>query len=401
MPESKKRMPWVLPMERFFRRHPALRIAFNIARRRFRDYPGVRGIGLGRRYIESEKRYHEGTSPFDGFCIKVLVARKIDIESLPPAMLIPRSIKVTPPGLRKQVEVFIDIVTAGNPRLQFSNGAIFSAYYEHSWPTGDRNYFEPGRIFTYSINPVNREHSSFSPDDERRLGTIGAVIVGEDARHYAISSAHVFLDYCEGHYEAPSRRHGVGVRYRDWIRLGYGAETPYRIIDNYKRIFDVMALRLPKSSHLIKEVGIGWPPNFQGKLADSDDYEVAIRSNYSNAFLWIERNGRSIRLPCDLDSGINYLITNSCGSSYPDISYPFAWPTRFLSDVRPVQGDSGAGLYVPAASGNEVRLLGFHFMYDYKTCMGYSMSARSFFRRLKWERNGERFRFSGYSNLIS
>lgn len=335
---------------KWLRESPRLKAALAEAERRFGGLPYVHGIGLGRKYCESDNRGGSCPRSTLGLCVTIWVREKVDVAQLPQSERIPKYLTVNVKGLERPVRVMTDIVTVGDNNINEDGGEEAG----DEWPTaGD---VRPGARHTCSIVAVRSASGHFAAG-AAKLGTTGAIIeVGTSV--YGTTAAHTIIPVSKGKHRAPSHPRGFGVRNQAWIRIQPSAFFPGTIRVG-PRIRDALLFQVPND--LATTSNDVWPPNFHGWFATDQDIKAALKTDDLSGFVWVERNGKRLKRPCSLwDSSDNF-------RRRPNgilLEYTFVWKYKFQSNQnrhRTKGGDSGACVFIPSADGSEDRLLGLHF----------------------------------------
>lgn len=372
--QSKKifrRHPKIDPStRRWLNKYPVLKGALTRAQKRFGDLPGVLGLGIGRKYHESKKKY--GAAPINtgGFCIKVLVERKK--ATLPQKEKIPRSLRVTIPGEKASYQVLIDVVALARSGEKL--GSHKKLQEGRGWPTA--GVVTPGRLFAFGRGTTDEYGMGFTKSQQVRLGTTGVVIKTRVGDYYAVSAGHVFAEPCQKDTDRPKGLRAVGVKDRSFIPVEGDEFFPSSIEDGGV-ISDVIGYRVP-SSVLPEE--FSWPDGFTRELATQDDIERAIlEEGKRTAFVWVERGeiDRPQAIPVDLElklTGFKDYV--NCESGSVDLEYGTSWGLLYTSKEKTMGGDSGAAVFVIAEDGFHCRLLGFHFLMS--GGRSYAMDAKTF-----------------------
>jgi hypothetical protein len=371
-------------------RDPVIIAALRYAREKFLAQANVVSIGVGRKFRERESKFAPLRNKRQPFCIKVYVKKKKPRSKLGPRTLLPKFIEVKVPYGSRRGRVPIDVVAVRTPRAQRSTGQ-FQGSEQDRWPTDDpANTVAAGRLITFGFRrAVSQPTGNFS-DGEATLGTIGAVIETRNGTLAAITAGHVFAIFCGGQFETPQDFRGLGAQGRKWWNLGMNAILPSTLRFGQGQLFDTAIFRIPQP--IRPPLGNYWPEGFRGRMATTDDYAVALQRRPPNAALWIERNGRSEMLTCVLEGVVSPFGAKTCGNSGPQYLYPRVVQTRFLGTApASIKGDSGAGLYITSADGNERRLLAFHHMFA--NGLAFAMLASDFFRNVIILEPGSDFRF--------
>ena len=343
------------------RRYPILRLAHAEAIERFLKLPGVCGIGIGRKFSETNNAYMKGNDATGGMAIKVYVTDKL--ESPKRRDRIPKWIIVEDPENGAGRRVGMDVVTVGEP--QMSSG--------HGWPSAGA--VTPGRIFAFGNIPANG--TTFSTAE---LGTPGAVVRHSNGIVAAISAAHVFMPLCSGARQPPTDPRAIGVLDKYCRTLPaysfFPADVRSNLGDDVVR--DVMSFTIPDA---IVPGTFSWPSNFKRELARDDDIERALLATTPTAFIWVERDGNGpVMIPVDLESGAPRIqIDITCNSTTVKMTYAMIWRMRFIDESKTtISGDSGSGVFIWDENNVDCRLLGFHFIeWDNAS---YAADARAFFR---------------------
>lgn len=349
---------------------PTLQAAYEVAKKRFKKIPNVAGIGIGRRFLESQGKYAVCKNDGSQLGIKVFVLRKL--TSLSKKDTLPCWIKVKPPGRTRTVRIPVDVVAVKGKKKK---GRAARQQSGRGWPTAGR--VDVGHLFAFSKNAVaNPPPAAFSPSDVS-LGTVGALIrnPGNTVLH-AVSSAHVFIQPCAGRFNSPIDNRAVGVGQSKWTLLPSGSFRPLTVaVNNHVR--DALAFEVPL---VFRGTPRHWPDGFTGEFATPEDVQRAIAATTSTGFVWVERPNRDRprMIPVDLQAIVEpLLLPVDCEGSIVNVSYIQAWPFRFISPSDTTEeGDSGAGVFLWAENNSDCRLLGFHFMElgDHS----YAVDARSF-----------------------
>ncbi len=353
---------------RWLKKSPRLKAALAEAERRFGDLPYVHGIGLGRKYYESEER--GGTRPHStlGLCVAIWVKEKVNTTELPQNERIPKYLMVKVRGHERPVRVMTDVVVVGDNNINNDNDGEEAG---DNWPTaGD---VRPGARHSCSLARIGSRRGRFA-DGDAKLGTTGALIkIGTDA--YGTTAAHTVISVSKGEHNAPSHPRGFGVKGKDWIRIQPSAFFPGTIRVG-PHIRDALLFLVPNSFTAAGDDV--WPPDFHGRLATDEDITATLDTDDLSGFVWVERNGERIKRPCSVWQGSGSVRRRTTRAL---LQYSFVWMYRFRSDGdqhRTKGGDSGAGVFIRAANGSEDRLLGLHFFR--KNDVAYAVDAENFLR---------------------
>jgi hypothetical protein len=369
-----------LRLTSWFRRYPALGVAYREARRRFEGLDNVCGFGIGRKFHERRGVYGPLLQKTGGFCVKVFVYKKRSLKRLRPPERIPTAFVVRLPGKQERTRVLLDVVTVGSPK---EAGRLVWAHQENGderWPTA--GFVAPGRVFAYGVDiEAGSEDGEFG-GERVQFGTIGAVVRLNDQSCYATSAAHVFVSPFRNEVGAPIGDRCIGVKDRNWVKIPVGSFFPMTIRDERSgSICDVMSFNagsLPVESD--------WPPNFQG-LARQDAIDKALKSEETCGFAWVERDGATMAVDVDLQAGLDfYAPLVDYQGVQQNLNYGFVWQLRFMGRdkqnrlVQTIFGDSGAPVFLGDARGGGCTLLGFHFLHTEEIGAAYAVSAEMFLR---------------------
>ena len=363
----------------WFRRCPALGVAYREARRRFESLNSVCGFGIGRKFDERRGAYGPLPEKTGGFCVKVFVHKKRSLKRLKPRERIPTALVVSVPGKRERTRVLIDVVTVGSPK---EAGCLAWAQQENGdarWPTA--GLVAPGRLFAYGVDiRADREDGEFG-DARVQFGTVGVVVQLNDQTCYATSAAHVFISPCRNKFDAPAGDRCIGVQDRNWVKISENSFFPKNIKEESGSICDVMSFnigRLPVESR--------WPPNFHG-LALQNEIDDALKSEGTCGFVWVERGGATKAVDVDLQASVDfYAPPVDCQGVQRKLNYGFVWQLRFTDEahqarlVQTEPGDSGASVFLGDPRGGGCTLLGFHFLHTEENGTAYAFPARKFLR---------------------
>ena len=198
-------------LQSWFRKYPALRIAYMEAIRRFQDFPGVCSIGVGRKFKETAGEYGTAPESTGGYCIKVYVKRKR--KDVGKKERIPGWIDVAVEGSRR-TRVLLDVVSMGRKNSE----RPFTAKIQtgRGWPEAGK--IAPGRLYAFGRKSASNTPSEFIVNDVN-LGTTGAVIHFHDDNLYGISAGHVFTDPCSSNPERPNGQRALGAKGRAWVEV--------------------------------------------------------------------------------------------------------------------------------------------------------------------------------------
>ncbi len=349
---------------RWLRKSPRLEVALAEAERRFGNLSYVHGVGLGRKYCESEKRGGVRPRSTLGLCVTIWVKEKVDIAQLPQIERIPKYLTVNVMGYDRPVRVLTDVVVVGDIDDDSEESG-------DNWPvSGD---VRPGARHSCGLAAVGSSSGRFA-SGEANLGTTGAMIkVGTGV--YGTTAAHTIISVSNGKHNVPAFARGFGVKGREWIRIQPSAFFPGSIRVG-PHIRDVLLFLIPDG--LATTRNDVWPPYFHGKIATSEDVTSAVETDDLNGFVWVERNGECIKRPCSVWQGSGNFRRKP---THALLQYSFVWMYKFRSNDdqhRTKRGDSGACVFIPSANGSEYRLLGFHFFR--KNDVGFAVDAESFLR---------------------
>ena len=363
-------------LQSWFRKYPALRTAYREAIRRFQDFSGVCGIGVGRKFKEAEGEYGTAPDSTGGYCIKVFVERKQ--KDVGKKERIPGWINVAVAGSRRRTRVLLDVVSMGRKN---SEGPLTAKIQTgRGWP--ETGKIVPGRLYAFGRKSASNTPSEFIASDVN-LGTTGALIHFQDDNLYGISAGHVFTDPCSSNPERPKGRRVLGAKGKTWQEVKGSDFYPVTIRSN-EWIRDVMLFPIPPALRPSPDE-ISWPDGFIRELATQKDIDRAVISESATGFIWVDRKGqRPESIPVDLEAGIPLLkIPVTCFSGVTKrIVYVMAWPMRFLEGVSTtLGGDSGAPVFLWTDDNARCRLLGIHFL-EIENHHAYAMDARSFFREV-------------------
>jgi hypothetical protein len=366
---------------RLRRCHPGLSAAHAEAKRRFLKLPGVRGIGIGRKFIDKRGRYAKDTDRHGGFCVKIYVERKLTARHLPIAShRIPRFLVVKIGRGKRRVRVPLDIVQVGKP--------VLAEAWLAKWP-GPIGMMDVGRLFLFGRPNADMPTGTY-PDQPgfAELGTLGAAIrMKPDGSVRGVSAGHVFADTCalNTDYSAPGGKLTFGANVRDWVLSVDPPFKPQSMLSN-RLITDAMLFPIPGA---LLRPDFTWPPLFDsGSLASANDTDGAILNKGIRGFVWVDRaQAAPVKIHFDLRSCIDNFCTNPCGQGEA-LNYVKLWKYSFATDAahsaigyanQTAAGDSGSGVFVETDDGTGCRLLGFHFMHNTVEQFGLAIDAAAFF----------------------
>ena len=346
---------------------PRLKAALAEAERRFGDLPYVHGVGLGRKYRESEER--GGTRPRStlGLCVTIWVKEKVDVAQIPQSERIPKYLTVNVTDRDRPVRVMTDVVVVGDNDINDDDGEESG----DNWPTaGD---VRTGARHSCSLVAVESSSGRFAVG-EAKLGTTGTMIeIGTSV--YGTTAAHTIFPVSHGKHNVPSYPRGFGVKGRDWIRIQPSTFFPGSIRVG-PHIRDALLFLVPNG--LAATGDDVWPPDFHGRIATVEDITAAVDTDDLSGFVWVERDGERIKRSCSVWQGSGNFSRRKTRDL---LQYSFVWMYKFRSyhdQHRTKGGDSGAGVFIPAANGNEYSLLGLHFFR--KNDVAYAVDADNFLR---------------------
>lgn len=346
--------------------------ALEIAKKRFGDFDGVCGIGLGRKFHESTGAYGVAPELTDGLCVKVMVAEKR--ADVPRSQRIPRWIVVRRSGTSPGGRVLVDVVTVGRPRRQ--KPSAMRQQSGRGWPTA--GFVGPGRIFVFGRKPASETAQPFPSSANVEVGTVGAALRTKDDRYFVTSAAHVFCSPCSGNLGPPNGRFPLGAQGRSWIAIADSDFAPAHVSIG-DRVYDAMLFEVPRA--FIPSFADSWPDGFLEELASPEDIRAALRSDKTNGFVWVERIGysRPVRIPVDLHVELeDWKTMVACGNGVASMHYGPSYALRFTgSGAKTIGGDSGAAVYIESADRTGYRLLGFHYLLSKDA--SYCLDARRFF----------------------
>lgn len=364
-----------------FKSRPLLKAAYQQAMSRFKDLPGVCGIGIGRRFHETDGCYAPARTPNIDYCIKVFVRRKL--KKIKPKEKLPRWIAIRPRGSRRSARVGLDVVSVlsggkGKPGRLTADS--------RGGPTA--GMIDVGHLFACTTQTVpDPLPPGFSPEDAN-LGTVGAVVRSADgAVVHAVSASHVFIELCQGEVNAPNDKRAVSVAKSQWELLTAGSFRPLTVaMDSCLR--DALAFRIPPN---IRPSLPHWPDGFTGELATQEDIERAILADSASGFVWVERRGlaRPRMIPVDLEAMADPLVLPvHCQGGDKDLAFIQTWRFRFMTgpgrpadEQNTLPGDSGSGVFLWSENNSDCRLLGFHFYETDDQTQSYAADADWFLKQ--------------------
>ncbi|MCP4267216.1 MAG: hypothetical protein GY777_16875 [Candidatus Brocadiaceae bacterium] len=361
---KKRRSNITSQLERWFRAYPVLRIAYREVNLRFGKANNVFGIGIGRKYSESENRYLALPKSTGGLCIKIFVERKL--MEVDRDERIPAWINISVPGEEKKRRVLLDIVSVGG---KVTNQPVIAKLQRGKvrWPlTGKLN---PGNLFAF------RQYINNKP--VTKVGTTGVLIRYQDGSHFGISASHVFTDPCRNNYNSPVGECELGTLEDKWRSVRGGDFFP-PVTKTSDCIRDVM--RFPAPADFIPD-GVIWPDGFLKELATQNDIDRAVKAETVTGFIWVDRAGQRKKIDVDLEAGIpKFKIHITCDNNTRKMVYVMVWPMRFKGDTTTLKGDSGSPVFLYSEDNSGCRLLGIHFLEVEDGNHAYAMDAKSFFR---------------------
>jgi hypothetical protein len=354
-----------------------LKKAYAEALRRFGNLPGVCGVGIGRRFLESEGRYHEKKSASNGYCIKVLVRHKQKPSKLKKREKIPCWIGV---GGRPRKRVEVDVVSVAGIKSR-KPGRLGEA---RGKPTA--GVVDVGRTFEFTRTTVVEQDLTpgFIPP-QPKLGTVGAIVWTKNrTTFHAVSASHVVLEFCAGNLNAPADGRAVNVSDSDWYFVPANAYRP-RTVQVASCIRDALSFKIPVS---VRPPSVQWPDGFTGELATPADIDRAILSDRASGFVWVERRGsqRSRMIPVDLEMMVDpATLPVDCAGVEQAMGFAQVWRMRFIPDPNKPEedqttlgGDSGAAVFLWAENNSDCRLLGFHIYETPEQTHTYATDAKWF-----------------------
>lgn len=362
---KKRRSNITSQLERWFRAYPVLRIAYREIKQRFGKTNNVFGIGIGRKYSESENSYLALPKSTGGLCIKIFVERKL--MEVDRDKRIPAWIDILVPGEEKKRRVLLDVVSVCG---KDTNQPVIAKLQKDKvrWPLADK--LNPGNLFAFKQNNVTK------------VGTTGALIRYQDGSYYGISAGHVFTDPCGNNYNKPDGECELGILRNKWKNVSGGDFFPPDTKTS-DWIRDVM--RFPVPADFIPDDVI-WPDGFLKELATQNDIDRAVKAEKVTGFIWVERAGKRKKIDVDLEAGIpKFKIPITCGTGSREMTYVMVWPMRFKGDaingdVTTMKGDSGSPVFIYTEDNSGCRLLGMHFLAVKNGSHAFAMDAKSFFR---------------------
>lgn len=391
--------------------HPALAQALRRAQR-FLQWEGVVGLGIGKKLRGRSGRVIRPPGAPGGLCVQVFVARKYSERQLQRsgARVLPKAIPVHLPGRKTPVRVPVDVLSVGSYVPPTGQIRLESGPFRTLTVTGTTNV---GRVFGIAPRPGSNTPGTLE------AGTVGAYVRGTTSQCHAVSAGHVFVNTA-----APPWRI-ADIDRRLHIAQGNRAPLPRALFVNRELgqvpdLIDAVVFRVPPVL-APAAAGCSWPPEFDGELASAADTTRAGQENREGSWLWVQREpqldpqGATGFEPWRLEVNLIGLtprpfsrVVASTGQviRYPELWY-YRYPRATIADADAenpwrvsVGGDSGAGVYLPAADQpGRYRLLGFHIYRERENengpWIGYAVPAEAFLRAILGSRHRETWWFYG------
>ncbi|MBE7503163.1 MAG: hypothetical protein HS113_23335 [Verrucomicrobiales bacterium] len=391
--------------------HPALPIALRFAQR-FLKWEGVVGLGVGKKLRGRSLRIVRPAGAPGGLCIQVFVTRKVSAAQIRRlgGEVLPKTIPVRLPGRKTPVRVPVDVLSASPYEAPSGGIQLESGRLRSLTVVGTTNV---GRLFGIFPRPGG------NPASGLEAGTVGAFVRESTAQCHAVSAGHVFIPT-----STPPWRIPTGDR---TLHIANGVRTPLprnqfvtRELGLPPDLLDAVVFRVPPPLDPAPPA-CSWPAEFDGELATATDTVRVGAEDREGSWLWVQRerqldpHGANAREPFRLEVNLigltpqpfeRVVLATGRRIRYPEVWY-YRYPLATLADADAenpwrvsVGGDSGAGLYVPAADGSDhYRLLGFHIYRERQNgdgpWIGYAVPAEQFLRQALEGRHRENWWFYG------
>jgi hypothetical protein len=359
-------------LQTWFRRYPALGIAYAQVRQRFQDSADICGVGIGRKFREAVGHYGAAPASTGGLCIKIFVKKKKEVVGKD---RIPARIDVAVPGTSKKQRVLLDVVSIAGKARQRASAVLQKG---RDWPKA--GCISPGRLFAFGKRDTAQMNNRDFDKNDVRLGTTGVAIqYKEGGRRYGISAGHVFTDVGAADPRSPTGIRALGVQGQKWKPVD-GADFYPPTVRTAGWIRDLMLFPIP-DDFCPPASAITWPDGFLRELATQADIERAVLDERPTGFIWVDREGaRPEAIPVDLEAACPLLsLPVDCDGTTQWLTYGLAWPLRFVSQQARTQGgDSGSPVFLWTEDNAKCRLLGMHVLQW--EGHAYAMDARAFFR---------------------
>jgi hypothetical protein len=370
---ASKRLPMMRQLQAWFRRCPALGIAYEQVCQRFGGSPGVCGIGVGRKFSEATGEYLAAPASTGGLCVKIFVTKKKEVRG---KYRIPARLDVSVPGTSARQRVLLDVVSMGAKSRKAKSGGL-----QQGWGWPHAGCISPGRRFTFGKRDTAQMNGQQFERNDAVLGTTGAAIRFADNSRFGISAGHVFTDIGAANPCRPQGVRALGVKGQEWKEV-QGSEFRPLTIRTAEWIRDLMLFPIPDTFCPSPDATI-WPDGFLQEMATQADIERAVLAKEATGFIWVDRKGpQPEEIPVDLEAGCPRLsLAVDCGDTTKSLTFIMVWPLRLLPGRHTTElGDSGSPVFLRTTNNTNCRLLGMHVLQ-----LGghaYAMDAGSFFSQV-------------------
>lgn len=366
---ASRRLPKMRQLQAWFRRYPALGIAYEQVCQRFGGSPGVCGIGVGRKFSEAKGEYLAAPASTGGLCIKVFVRKKKEVGGKD---RIPARLDVSVPGTSGRQRVLLDVMSIGAKSRKAKSGGLQQGC---GWPHA--GCISPGWRFAFGKRDTAQMNGQRFEKNDAVLGTTGVAIRFADNSRFGISAGHVFTDIGAADPCRPQGVRALGVKGQEWKEV-QGSEFRPLTIRTAEWIRDLMLFPIP-DTFCPSPDAITWPDGFLRELATQADIERAVLAETATGFIWVDRKEpRPEAIPVHLEAGSPRLkLPVDCDGTVKWLTFVMAWPLRLLPGRHTAEwGDSGSPVFLRTANNTNCRLLGMHVLR--REGHAYAMDAGSF-----------------------